>query len=260
MPRHMMRQAHQVSRAHHHNQIAFTDHRGPDMTSPQDELACPASPPVAPARRYGGLSAQERHAQRRQKLLDAAVQVFGTLGLRRATVRDICNEARITERYFSEHFSSISDAYEATFKLISEQALLATGRAMLQAPLDTLELAKAGLQTFLRFVQDDPRRAQILLVDASSYWRNPSSKNNPELKRHAQAMRYFCKRIYPDLPGHIDLEIVGASLVGASLQACLTWAQSDFRQPADQIVSHLLYAWEGLDHWFKAEIAAQPAT
>ncbi len=226
------------------------------MTSPQDELASPASPPVAPARRYGGLSAQERRDLRRRKLLDAAVHVFGTLGLRRATIRDICNEARITERYFSEHFASISDAYEAAFKLISEQALLATGRAMLHARLDTLELARAGLQAFLGFVQEDPRRAQILLVDASSYWRNVTSKNNNELKRHAQAMRFFCKRIYPELPGHIDLEVIGASLVGASLQACLTWVQSEFKQPAELIVSHLMYAWEGLDRWFRAEIAA----
>ncbi|KGM40580.1 hypothetical protein JY96_12450 [Aquabacterium sp. NJ1] len=224
------------------------------MHSPQDELTRPAPPQVMPARRYGGLSAQERRDLRRRKLLDAAVHVFGTLGLRRATIRDICNEARITERYFSEHFASISDAYEAAFKLISEQALLATGRAMLQARLDTLELARAGLQAFLGFVQEDPRRAQILLVDASSYWRNATSKNNNELKRHAQAMRFFCKRIYPDLPDHIDLDIIGASLVGASLQACLTWAQSDFRQPAELIVSHLMYAWEGLDRWFRSEI------
>lgn len=226
------------------------------MNSPQDALASPAPPQVVPARRYGGLSAQERRDLRRRKLLDAAVHVFGTLGLRRATIRDICNEARITERYFSEHFASISDAYEAAFKLISEQALLATGRAMLQTRLDTLELARAGLQAFLGFVQEDPRRAQILLVDASSYWRNVTSKNNNELKRHAQAMRYFCKRIYPDLPDHIDLEIIGASLVGASLQACLTWVQSDFRQPAELIVSHLMYAWEGLDRWFHTEIEA----
>lgn len=225
------------------------------MTSPADAPASAVPTSVVQERRYGGLSAQERRAQRRQKLLDAAVQVFGTLGLRRATIRDICNEARITERYFSEHFSSISDAYEATFKLISEQALLATGRAMLRAPLDTLALAEVGLRAFLSFVQEDPRRAQILLVDASSYWRNATSRNNVEFKRLAQAMRYFCKRIYPDLPEHIDLEIIGASLMGASLQACLTWAQNDFKQPADLIVSHLLYAWEGLDRWFRAERA-----
>lgn len=226
------------------------------MNSPEDVLASPTPPTASPTRRYGGLTAQERRDLRRRKLLDAAVQVFGTLGLRRATVRDICNEARITERYFSEHFASISEAYEAAFKLISEQALLATGRAMLQARLDTLALARAGLQAFLGFVQEDPRRAQILLVDASSYWRNPNIKNNNELKRHAQAMRFFCKRIYPDLPGHIDLEIIGASLVGASLQACLTWVQSGFRQPIEQVVDHLMFIWDGLDRWFRAEIQA----
>lgn len=209
------------------------------------------------ARRYGGLSAQERSAQRRQKLLDAAVQVFGTLGLRRATIRDICNEARLTERYFSEHFAGVTDAYEAAFKCISEQALLVTATAMGAASLDTIALARAGLRAFLGFVQEDPRRAQIMLIDASSYWRHIAIKTNPELNQHAQAMRQFAKLIYPDLPDHIDLKLIGPSLIGASLQSCLTWVQGGCKQPLETAVEHQMFVWEGLDRWFRAEIDAQ---
>jgi len=205
-------------------------------------------------RRYGGLSAEERTRQRRQKLLDASIEVFGTLGLRKATMRDICNEARIAERYFSEHFSSASDAYEAAFKQLSEQALMVTGAAMAASPLNTRALAKAGLTAFFAYVKEDPRRAQILLIDASSYWRHITIKTNPELNRHAKAMWHFSQVLYPGLPSSIQLELLGGGLIGLVLQACLTWAQGGFVQPVDVVVQHLLFAWDGLDAWFKEEI------
>jgi AcrR family transcriptional regulator len=212
--------------------------------------------PAKTERRYGGLSAQEREHQRREKLLGAAVQVFGTLGLRKATIRDICHEARLAERYFAEHFSSAADAYEAAFKILSQQALAATGSAMAQSALNTRALAQAGLGAFLHFVQEDPRRAQILLVDASSYWRHVTIRSNPELNQQAQAMSHLAGLIYPDLPAHIELEIIGAALIGSSLQACLIWVQNGFRQPIEQVVDHLMFIWDGLDHWFRAEIQA----
>lgn len=207
-------------------------------------------------RRYGGLSADERNRQRRQKFLDAAVQVFGTLGLRKATIRDICNEARIAERYFAEHFSSASDAYEAVFKLISEQALVTTGMAIAAAPMNTRDMSVAGLTAFLSFVKEDRRRAQILLIDASSYWRHVTIRTNPELNKHSLAMKRFSDVLYPDLPDHIELEIIGAALIGSTLQACLNWVQSGCKQSVESVVHHLMFAWDGMDRWFLAEIEA----
>lgn len=228
------------------------------MTSTNDSLPLDnGKAATGAARRYGGLSAQERSTQRREKLLDASIQVFGTLGLRKATMRDICNEARIAERYFSEHFASASEAYEAAFKHISEQAVAATGAAIMAAPLNTHDMAIAGLTGFFRFVKDDPRRAQILLIDASSYWRHVTVKTNPELNRHAMLMKRFAEVIYPGLPKDVRLEIVGAALIGASLQPCLTWVQGGFKQPIDTVVQNLLFIWDGLDTWLRAQIEAQ---
>src|SRR5512139_3717483 len=52
------------------------------------------------ARHYGGVSAQERKAARRERLLDAGLQLFGTPGGDRVTVSAVCAEAGLTERYF----------------------------------------------------------------------------------------------------------------------------------------------------------------
>jgi hypothetical protein len=67
-------------------------------------------------------------------------------------------------------------------------------------------------------------------------------------------MRHFCMMLYPDLPKSIQLEIIGGALMGLTLQSCLTWAQGGFAQPVDVAVNHLMFAWEGLDTWFRTEI------
>lgn len=227
------------------------------MTSPSNPATSQDTSKHSPAnRRYGGLSSDERSQQRREKLLEASIQVFGTLGLRKATMRDICNEARIAERYFSEHFASASEAYEAAFKHVSEQAVATTGAAMFAVPMKTHDMAVAGLTAFFRFVKEDPRRAQIMLIDASSYWRHVTLKTNPELSRHGTLMLRFSEMIYPGLPKNIKLELIGAALIGATLQTCLTWVQNGFKQPIEVAVHHLLFVWDGLDKWFKEEIEA----
>jgi AcrR family transcriptional regulator len=212
---------------------------------------------AASERRYGGLSAQERSQQRHDKLLQAAIQVFGTLGLRKTTMRDICNEARIAERYFAEHFSCATQAYEAAYRQISEQAAAATGAAVSASALNTRDMARAGLLAFLRFIKDDPRRAQIMLVDGTSYWRYSSSSTNPELNRQALMMKRFGELLYPNLPDNLALDIVGAALIGASLRACVIWVQSGFNHPVEVVVDNLMFMWDGLDNWLKSQSRRQ---
>jgi AcrR family transcriptional regulator len=51
-------------------------------------------------RSYGGESANDRLARRRRQLLDAGLELFGTTGYRATTVRQLCREARVSDRYF----------------------------------------------------------------------------------------------------------------------------------------------------------------
>jgi AcrR family transcriptional regulator len=232
----------------------------PTINSPSSAVESAKAKAGSGERRYGGLSAQERSQQRRQKLLEAAIQAFGTLGLAKTTIRDICNEAGLAERYFSDHFERAPDAYAAVFKLLSKQALVAVGVGISGAPLNTIEMARAGLTAFLQFVKEDPRRARILLIDSASYWGNVTIRSNSTLSQQAQNMKHFSQLIYPGLPADMALEIVAASLLGSAIQSCLNWVQNDFKQPIEQVVQAQMFVWEGLDRWLSAESARATAT
>src|SRR4051794_37883174 len=71
-----------------------------------------------PHRVYGGVEREDRVRVRRQRFLEAGVQVFGTRGYRAATVRAICEEAKLTDRYYYESFSSLEDYLLAVYLML----------------------------------------------------------------------------------------------------------------------------------------------
>src|SRR3954449_7388105 len=73
-----------------------------------------------PQRTYGGVSADERVAARREKLLDAGLELFGTRGFATTGVKDICREARLTDRYFYESFANSEALFLAVFDRLTD--------------------------------------------------------------------------------------------------------------------------------------------
>ncbi len=49
-------------------------------------------------RQFKGLSLTERKQARREKLIEAGIQGYGKHGFFAVTVKDICTEAKLTER------------------------------------------------------------------------------------------------------------------------------------------------------------------
>src|SRR3984957_8735819 len=80
----------------------------------------PVSSSVAAVPRpYRGVSATDRRHQRRQRLIDAGLQLFGTRGIAAVGIVDVCAEAGLTKRYFYENFASIDALAEAVFEHVT---------------------------------------------------------------------------------------------------------------------------------------------
>jgi AcrR family transcriptional regulator len=71
------------------------------------------------SRPYGGISADERLAVRRQKLLDAGLELFGTRGIATTSIADVCDQAGLTKRYFYESFATIDELAVAVFDQVT---------------------------------------------------------------------------------------------------------------------------------------------
>lgn len=212
-------------------------------------------PTAEPARKYAGASAEERKAQRRERLIEAAFDVFGREGYRNATMRLICAQARLTERYFYEHFATTDDVFVAVHRRQSAIVSQRIMQAVMQQPADGMAPTRAGLRAFFEFIQEDRRRAQVLLVDAiTSGMANPMNLK-AKVSSYADMVRAGIKQRYPDLQIKVDADLVVAGFVGMIIQTGSLWVQRDFDLSIDEVVDHNLYAWGGFEQWMKAHCA-----
>ena len=117
-------------------------------------------------RAYAGETLAERRARRRQQFLDAGLDVFGSTGYRTATVRQLCRQAGLTDRYFYESFASIEDllvaVYEREFDHL-QQVVLATlaGDAAQRDPIAAVDLALNALFE----MASEPRVARVCWLE-----------------------------------------------------------------------------------------------
>lgn len=116
--------------------------------------------------RWAGVPAEERQAERRAQLVAAGLELLGTEGDAGTTVRAVCQQARLNPRYFYESFPDRDALLVAVYDhVVAELGALAAERIEV-AGTDPVAGVRAGIDTIVRFVADDPRRAKILYIEA----------------------------------------------------------------------------------------------
>lgn len=116
--------------------------------------------------RWAGLAPDDRRAERRSLLLDAAFELLGTEGWGGTTVRAVCQEARLNPRYFYESFEDLDALLLAVYDRLVEQLGEAVLAAVAEAGDDPRAQVRAALQCIFAFIDDDPRRGRVLYVEA----------------------------------------------------------------------------------------------
>jgi AcrR family transcriptional regulator len=116
----------------------------------------------ASTRIYGGVTAERRRERRRQRLVDAGLELFGTRGVAAVGIVDICAEAGLTKRYFYESFASIDELASAVFERVTdrlvEQVVPAIVAGAGQDP-------RPALTAYFNGALADPRIVRLLAVE-----------------------------------------------------------------------------------------------
>jgi AcrR family transcriptional regulator len=116
-------------------------------------------------RPYGGIPAAERRAERRERLVEAAIEIVGTDGLGALTVRRICRSACLNERYYYELFGSREEALGAAYEEVVGRASRAVLAALADRSRPGEERIRSALDAFVRTLDDDRRLARIQLFE-----------------------------------------------------------------------------------------------
>jgi AcrR family transcriptional regulator len=118
-------------------------------------------------RDYGGISAVDRRAERRRKLLTAGRNIWGESGVAEVTVRGVCNAAGLIPRYFYEQFPNRDALLFAVSDDIRDQLLDALVVAGIGDPGTLRDKLRAALTAFLDIIAADPHVHRVATGDVS---------------------------------------------------------------------------------------------
>lgn len=191
-------------------------------------------------RTYAGESASDRDARRRRQLLDAGLELFGTAGYRATTVRQLCREAKVSDRYFYEQFDSTEDLLLAVYDECTarlEQAALA---ALGDRGDEVGDLARRGLDAFLALVEDDPRVARVVWFEVLGI----SARVESTYLARMQGFGHLMIGVLSEREDAATLpddtrELMASAAVGAVSHAVVTWASAGFATDRGVVTSSL---------------------
>jgi AcrR family transcriptional regulator len=206
-------------------------------------------------RSYRGLSPTEREDERRTRLLEAALEVFGREGLEGISLRQLAARARLQDKHARELFESADAVFTAVHRQLSaEVSRLMNARFFAADGLNQFEPAfRQALLAYFQYIQEDQRRARILVIDG--FRRGLLDPTNMEayVSRYSDVLRYRVKQRFPGLNAPLDPQVALAGLAGLIVSSTRAWVLRGFDLPPDLVVEHCMFGFTGMVAWLEAE-------
>lgn len=194
---------------------------------------------------YRGVSAADRVADRRARLLEAALAVWADPETR-TTMTAICGEAGLTERYFYESFSGLDEILEAVMDSIAAEIEETSRAAAEHAAGDPVARVHASVQAFVQLLLDDPRKGRVAIIESVAV---PTLRQRrTALLRHLAHRSAIEARELLGLPGRSEREdeTAGLLFIGGMAELITAWLDGGLQASADEIVEAASHAFLGL--------------
>jgi AcrR family transcriptional regulator len=192
-----------------------------------------------PVRDYRGVSADQRVADRRERLLAAGLDEFGTRGYLATGVKDICRAAGLTDRYFYESFNTNAELFAAVFDAATTRLLDATVAALDGETGGVSAKAHAVIAAYVGALADDPRLARIIFVEPPAVGPEIEHQMRETLRSFAQLVGATLR---PNLPATVSEQAVhfgSVALVGAIERVMIEWQDGELGMPVDRLIDYL---------------------
>ena len=163
-------------------------------------------------------------------LIEAAIDVYGKVGYRKASVKAVCAAAGLTERYFYESFDGSDALLAAAFEAVAvrtREGLVAAARAAGAAGA-----TRAMLHAYFAQLRARPQAARVFLVEIGGV--------SPAVDAVVrEAASWWIAQLAPTIattPGGAPAELLAAGIFGGVTQIALEWIASGYRRPVAQVV------------------------
>ncbi|CAM3612022.1 TetR/AcrR family transcriptional regulator [Smaragdicoccus niigatensis] len=181
------------------------------------------------AHRSGG-TLNERRGLRRAAFMSAALDLIGEQGTAAVTMRALCRETGLADRYFYESFESRDELLVNLYVQVAKEVSDAIAKTAAKG--DPAAFARALAETIVDFAFADPRKGRLFIVESLS---------DPALRAITLAtIPTFTKLIRTTLPRTgrpSERAIVSIGLFGAIGAIFLAWQSGNFEATRDELVT-----------------------
>ena len=196
--------------------------------------------PTTRGGRYAGKTLAQRASERRERLLDAGLATFGSVGLAQSAIEPLCGDARVATREFYNLFGSKERLLLAVDDRIVHEAATAINDALTQVPDEPAARIHAGLTAYATTFTADEHKARVHLFEVLAVSSDAAPHRRVTGARLmetfiAEAERYMQVGIVP----RRDLSITSVALLGATRYAMTDWAISPATHTPDDVIDEL---------------------
>ncbi len=196
------------------------------------------NPAEAPRERlHRGRTLAERKAERRQALLDAALELFGTKGYAATPIEELCRASFVSTRYFYEEFANREDLLASLYEQLLEEAWAAVlAGGVEEGPEFLKREIRSRVGAFVHALLDDPRAARVICLEAVGVSPAFEARRRAAHLFYADALATFFAGYFPDdrEPDH-NFQLVALGMVGAINEIIIDWMERDDQPSLDDL-------------------------
>ncbi|AHH96575.1 TetR/AcrR family transcriptional regulator [Kutzneria viridogrisea] len=201
----------------------------------------PSVPTALPSRDYAGQSAEQRRADRRERLMQAGLELFGTEGYPATSIEKLCARASVSTRNFYQEFPGREDLLLALHSRITGQAFEAASSAL--AELDDRSLAeriRGTVRAYISTTSSDPRWARIAYVEVVGV--------SPAVEQHRMGWRSKASELVTAVAARAvergearprDFSLTAVAFIGAVNELVHEWSLGGRKVPIEDVCAEL---------------------
>lgn len=189
----------------------------------------------ASVRTYGGIDASQRAMERRERLLEAGLDLLGSADESvTLTVRGVCTQAGVVARYFYESFADSDALAVEVYERVIQNLVTETLSTMASSPNEEQQQIRTGVSAIVAHLVADPRRGRLIFATAPSH---PAlaAKRLEMVRMFAGLLATEAEAFY-GTDGTSRLDAVARFLVGGFGEALTAWQHGDLDLSQNELV------------------------
>jgi len=195
----------------------------------------------AHSRMYRGVDTEQRRAERRERLLEAALDEFTSRGYHKTKIADLCARAGVSTRNFYEKFASkeaLLLELHAHINTVAMKRMLPVLDSVADA--DALTRITTLVDAFVAAVTSDPRYPRLNYVEAPGISQAMELQHQDWFKRYTDFIEAECHRVVAaGLAPERSYHLTAIALVGAVTGILREWQAHEPPLPVAEVATEI---------------------